>query len=233
MPWLKSGFWCLTESIIKLQYPLTATNTKPDEPFETDIFNLDFLPRKEVYRLMWQGIIQNHCSAIKEFTEDGIHLENGEHIDCDVVIFGTGYRANTAFLPKDYQKSQEPDGVYLYRHIIHSDLNNLAFIGRAATFSNCLTAHIASLWLVRLLKGEFDLPNDEKMLSEIEAIKQWKRGFMPTLSSRSTVVKLHMTHYHDELLKDMGINPYCKSNFLAEWFQDYRPKDYRKIFAEF
>lgn len=231
-PWLVSGFWRLTEAIIKFQYPLKACNALPDEPFETDIFNLDFLPRKQVYQLMKQGVINNQNSNIKEYTSDGIILENGEKITCDVIILGTGYRANTSFLPDAYHNTQETDGVYLYRHIIHPHIDNLAFIGRAATFSNCLTAHLASFWLVNLLTGKLKLPEQDEILAEVEAMKQWKRGFMPQLSSRSTVVKLHMTHYHDELLKDADVNPYRKNNMFSEWFQDYRPKDYREIFSD-
>lgn len=70
------------------------------------------------------------------------------------------------------------------------------------------------------------------MLQEIEAIKQWKRGFMPAISSRATVIKLHMWHYHDELLKDSLINPYRKKNWFLEWFSDYRPADYREVLIE-
>ena len=231
-PWLVSGFWRLTESIIKFQYPLKACGVLPDEPIEIDIFNLDFLPRKEVYQLMQQGIIKTHKTTIKAFTESGLSLENGEQLDCDVVIFGTGYQSNYSFLPEAFKKSQEEDGVYLYRHIIHPELTNMAFIGRAATFSNSLTSHLASVWLANLLKGKFHLPDRVQMLSEIEAIKQWKRSFMPAISSRATVIKLHMVHFHDELLRDMAINPCRKKNRVLEWFSDYRPADYRKVLAE-
>lgn len=230
--WLVFAFWRLTEAIIKLQYPLVACNVMADEPMETDIFNLDFLPRKEVYQLMRKGVINNQRSSIKAFTADGLELENGVKIDCDVVIFGTGYRSNTAFLPERFKQTQESDGVYLYRHIIHPDIDNMAFIGRAATFSNSLTSHLASVWLINLLKGKFELPDREKMLEEIESIKRWKRSFMPDISSRSTVIKLHMVHYHDELLSDASINPRRKANKFAEWLQDYRPRDYRDVLAD-
>ncbi|HSN23132.1 MAG TPA: NAD(P)/FAD-dependent oxidoreductase, partial [Methylomicrobium sp.] len=82
--WLVSGFWRLTEAIIKLQYPLKSTNTLADEAMEIDIFNLDFLPRKEVYQLMRKGAIKNERTTIKEFTANGLVLENGNKIDCDV-----------------------------------------------------------------------------------------------------------------------------------------------------
>lgn len=172
LSWLVSGFWRLTESIIKFQYPLKECDAIANEPMEIDIFNLDFLPRKEVYQLMRQGKIKNLRTSIKEFTEQSVVLENGEQIDCDVVIFGTGYKSNYSFLPEAFKKTQEDDGVYLYRHIIHPDLPNMAFIGRAATFSNSLTSHLATVWLINLLKSNFQLPGREKMLEEIEAIKQ-------------------------------------------------------------
>jgi dimethylaniline monooxygenase (N-oxide forming) len=231
-PSLVSGFWRLTECIIKFQYPLKECDALSDEPIEIDVFNLDFLPRKEVYQLMQQGKIKNQRTSIKAFTETSIVLENGEEVACDVVIFGTGYKSNYSFLPKAFKKSQEADGVYLYRHIIHPDLPNMAFIGRAATFSNSLTSHLASVWLVNLLKGKFQLPDREQMLVEIEAIKQWKRSFMPAISSRATVIKLHMVHYHDELLRDAAINPYRKKNRFLEWLSDNRPADYREILSE-
>jgi hypothetical protein len=70
------------------------------------------------------------------------------------------------------------------------------------------------------------------MFSEIEFIKEWKRGFMPSIASRATVIKLHMIHFHDELLRDMSISPFRKKNLFLEWFGDYRPSDYRKILSE-
>jgi dimethylaniline monooxygenase (N-oxide forming) len=231
LPWLAKGFWRFTEGVIKFQYPLKACGVLPDEAIEIDIFNLDFLPRREVYQLMRQGKIENRQGQIKAFTDTGIQLENGDHIECDTVIFGTGYQSNYAFLPDAFKKSKETDGVYLYRHIIHPDLPNMAFIGRAATFSNSLTSHLASVWLVNLLKGKFQLPDREQMLAEIQAIKDWKRGFMPAISSRATVIKLHMTHFHDELLIDFGANHYRKKNIFAEWLTDYRPSDYREVLS--
>jgi hypothetical protein len=40
-----------------------------------------------------------------------------------------------------------------------------------------------------------------------------------------------MVHYHDELLMDMGINPYRKKNRWLEWLSDYRPADYCDVLA--
>lgn len=229
---LIAAFWRLTESIIKFQFSLKQCDVIADQPIAIDIFNLDFLPRKEVFQFMRQGVIKNYKTNIKEFTEDAVVLENGETIECDVVILGTGYQANDQFLPEDFKQSKEKDGVYLYRHIIHPDLPDMAFIGRAATFSNSLTAHLSSVWLAYLLKGKFQLPEPEEMMSEIAGIKEWKRGFMPSISSRATVIKLHMIHFHDELLNDISVSPFRKKNLFLEWFGHYRPSDYREVLSE-
>ena len=232
-PLLVSGFWRFTEAVIRIQYPLKKLGLVPKEKFEIDIFNLDFLPRKEVYKLMLNGKIKNHCGEIKEYTEKGVTLNNGENIEADVVIFGTGYKSNNyKFLPEAFAKTREADGVYLYRHIIHPDLNNLAFIGSAATFSNSLTSHLASVWLIKLLKGKFQLPDRAAMLKEIDEMKRWKRSFMPAISTRSTVINLHMWQYHDELLQDASINPYRKMFWALEWLDHYRPSDYRTALSE-
>lgn len=238
-PWVKTlhsrlnglvkGFWRFTEGVIQFQYPLKECGILPTEPIETDIFNLGYLPRKAVFQLMRQGKIQNRRDQIRAFSEHGVELASGESIPCDVVIFGTGYRSDTGFMPDAFCRAQEADGVYLYRHIIHPDLPNMAFIGRAASFSNCLTSHLASVWLAHLLKGRFQLPARDQMLAEIQAIKDWKRSFMPAISSRASVVNLHMLHYHDDLLRDFGADPYRKANRLSEWLKDYRPADYRAV----
>jgi dimethylaniline monooxygenase (N-oxide forming) len=228
-PWLVSGFWRFFEGLVRFQFSLKACDAVPDERMEIDIFNLDFVPRREVYALMREGGINNRRATIKAFTEDGVILENGEHLECDVVIFGTGYKPRYDFLPDVFKTTLEDDGVYLYRHIVHPKLSNMAFIGRAATFSNSLTSHLAAVWLVNLLKGKFQLPDHAAMLAEIDAIKAWKRSFMPAISSRATVIKLHMWNYHDELLRDAGIDPQRKKNWLSEWFSHYRPADYREV----
>lgn len=39
--------------------------------------------------------------------------------------------------------------------------------------------------------------------------------------------------YLDTLMKDLGLNPYRKSNILAELFVRYRPSDYRGLLDEY
>ncbi|MBD1849042.1 NAD(P)-binding domain-containing protein [Leptolyngbya sp. ST-U4] len=226
------GFWRFVELLLQLQYSLKESNSTPSHPAESGVFAHGFIPRNETYKLMRQGAIQVQRTTIEQFTPSGLDLANGVHLESDVVIFGTGWQPNYSFLPAAFQSTVDEDGAYLYRHIIHPDLPGLAFIGWASTFSNSLTTHLEVIWLIHLLKGKIQLPEPEVMWQEISQMKHWKRSFIPPVAGRGSLLQTHMWHYHDELLGDLSINPYRKSNPITEWLQDYRPADYRDLVTE-
>ena len=165
--WLVSGFWRFVEMLLRIQFPITATDTLPSDRPEKDFFNHAFLPRKQTYSLMRDGKIQPRRGNIAAYYANGIILEDGERISCDTVIFGTGWKPDFSFLPDKFKDIVDADGVYFYRHILHPDFNNMAFIGWASTFSNSLTAHLASVWLVKALQGVVRIPGKQAMLEEI------------------------------------------------------------------
>ena len=63
-------------------------------------------------------------------------------------------------------------------------------------------------------------------------MKAWKRSFMPFSQARGARLLLHMLHYHDELLVDIGANPLRKRGPwapLKELIEPYLPADYREV----
>lgn len=48
------------------------------------------------------------------------------------------------------------------------------------------------------------------MQQNIDDQKIWKRKIMPPTKSRAARLLLHMLHYHDELLEDLGVSPLRK-----------------------
>ncbi|MCS5631539.1 MAG: NAD(P)/FAD-dependent oxidoreductase [Pirellulaceae bacterium] len=228
-PWLIKGFWKFVEVLLKTQFPLKACNAIPDVPLETDLFNQDFLPRPETYGLMKKGKIACRRATITSLARGCVELDNGQSLASDTLILATGWKPDYSWLPEQFQSAVQDDGVYLYRHIIHPELDNCAFIGWASTFSNSLTSHLASVWLTHLLTGTLSLPKQSAMEAEIQQMMNWKRSFMPFSGSRGSLLQLHMGHFHDELVRDIGISPWLKSNPVFEWLQDYRPVDYRSV----
>ena len=164
-------------------------------------------------------------------------LENGDKIDCDLVVLSLGSGSPTfPFLPEKYRSllENEPDGAQLYRHLLHPDIPRLAFAGFNHGFMHVPAVEIGMLWLSAVLNDELTLPAAEKMRQSMESVRQWKRDHVNFEPSRSCAVNTRFQQYLDVLLQDLGLNPYRKMpNILAELFSQYGPDDYVGIYEEY
>jgi len=150
-----------------------------------------------------------------------------------VVVCGTGFSKDYSIFEESVREmlGREEDGLWLHRHILPTKVPNLAFIGsEVGTVSNITTHSIQAAWLGQAWAGKMSLPSTEQMEKSLEAMKVWKRSWMPKSSVRSNQVLLHQISYHDSLLKDMGFNHHRKApNYLKEVFQPYQSGDYDGI----
>merc|ERR1711972_600540 len=128
---------------------------------------------------------------------------------------------------------RESDGLWLYRNILPTKVENLCFIGaEVSTFNNILTQGIQALWLRRLFTGQVSLPSLKVMEDDIEKQQEWKRSWMPAKGDRAAILQLHKMKYHDQLCKDMKVQHRRKGwNFLGECFAPYAAADYRALFS--
>lgn len=233
-------WWRLNELLLRAQYGLssrfgTRLSLVPKDPIEFDAFGeAAMLPRPDFYRLVRKDVIRAERTEILEYTPTGVVLKNGAKRDLDVVILATGWETDFGFLSDEVLSglNYQPDGIYLYRQMVHPNVPNLAFIGYAATICSTLTYPLQARWLAELIKGTHRLPPAADMLRNIEEIKAWKRLRMPAGPSRAARLAIHMLHYHDELLADFGADPLRKTGIFApfkEAFAPYEPRDYRSI----
>lgn len=227
--WLVWSFWRTLEWVLRLQFRLKSAGALPERKLEQDIFTGDFVASPSIYSLIHKGSIKTRQASIRKFTTDGIELDNGDHLEADVVVLGTGWEYDCSVLPEELKLTLEQDGLYLYRHILHPACPGIAFVGLASTFNNSLSDHLEVRWLVALLKGHIKLPGSAQMTSELEQMKAWKRKTMPEQKSRGSLLQLHGLHYHDELLCDLDIRHKRKRNVFAELFGAYLPSDYKDI----
>merc|ERR1711972_877749 len=130
------------------------------------------------------------------------------------------------------QLNREQDGLYLYRNMFPTQVPDLCFVGsEVSTFNNILTQGLQALWLRHVLTGHVALPSVEAMDSVIETERAWKRSWMPKKGDRAAILQLHKMAYHDQLCKDMAVNPCRKGwNILAETFAPYSAADYTDLF---
>ena len=237
LPWL---FWRVVEVLLRTQQRLgtrieNGKNLLPDRDVLFDAYSeRTMVPRPGFIELIRNGTICAHRSSISEFKQDGLLLSDGTEIKSDCVVFGTGWQNTYGFLSDELKENlgQEPDGIYLYRHILHPAAPNLAFIGRVSTFMSVTTYALQARWLAEVLSGEVSLPSDAEMGNAISDLQAWKRSWMPESPARSGTLLLHMAHYHDELLMDLGENPLRKRGLLAplkELLSPYQASDYAEV----
>merc|ERR1712039_514987 len=166
----------------------------------------------------------------------GVVLTDGTEMDVDMVVFGTGFMKSYAYLDSALRErlNRQSDGLYLYRNMFPTRVPDLCFIGsEVSTFNNILTQGLQALWLKQVLTGHVAFPSLEAMEKMIEKEQAWKRSWMPKKGDRAAILQLHKMAYHDQLCRDMGVNPRRKGwNLLAEVFAPYSAADYTHLFAK-
>ena len=233
-------YWRLVETLIRFQCKLgprfgSRVSLVPEKPIEIDAFGEStMIPRGDFYKCARNGEINLHHAEIDHYTTSGLQLSNGDAVDVDMVIMATGWKTDFGFVDSRVWQRLEPedDGFYLYRHILHPDTPGLVFVGRASSISSILTYCLQAHWLAKLIEGRVTLPEVSEIKENISEMKRWKRAWIPFSSSRSARLIAHTQHYHDELLRDFGANPMCKTGVFAplkELIEPYGPADYSTL----
>merc|ERR1712061_933348 len=182
------------------------------------------------------GKVGAQKGAIAHFTETGVVLTDGSEKEVDMVVFGTGFSKSYAYLEPALRDrlNRQSNGLYLYRNMFPTQVPDLCFVGsEVSTFNNILTQGLQALWLKQVLTGQVAFPSLEAMEKMIEKEQAWKRSWMPKKGDRAAILQLHKMAYHDQLCRDMGVNPRRKGwNLLAEVFAPYSAADYTDLFAK-
>lgn len=209
----------------------------PDHPLVADLRSASCLEPENYYSLVADGRIQPYHSEVKTFNVNGLQLQTGISIACDMVVLSLGsLTPSFPFLPAQYRAllESEPDGVQLYRHLIHPRIPRLGFAGFNHGFMHVSSVEVGTLWLSALWKGELELPSIETMEASMAFLQSWKREHIHFEPSRSCGVNTRFQQYLDILLKDLALSPYRKlPNVLAEVFARYRAKDYARVQQEY
>merc|ERR1712050_32583 len=231
MKWL---WWRIVELMFRFQFGLSG-DFVPTTRLEHDVFTGGQILSYEFRNMLRDGKVGAQKCAIARFTETGVVLADGSEMDVDLVIFGTGFTKTYGYLGPDLRErlNRQSDGLYLYRNMFPMSVPDLCFVGsEVSTFNNILTQGLQALWLRHVLTGEVALPSLEVMEMTIETEQEWKRSWMPKKGDRAAILQLHKMAYHDQLCRDMCVNPRRKGwNLLAECFAPYSAADYVDLFT--
>ncbi|KAF3055259.1 hypothetical protein GL218_07475 [Daldinia childiae] len=119
---------------------------------------------------------------------------------------------------------------------------DIAFIGHQTNFSNIITAHITGLWVSAYFSGKLtrdpskavdDKEEMEKLQYETVLHNRFGKWRYPTeWGNKGPNFTFDAVPYFDLLQRDLGLNPFRKSNTLTEMYDPYGPEDYRYINEE-
>lgn len=99
--------------------------------------------------------------GITHFEGKNVYFTNGEHLECDTVIFATGYKISFPFFDKQLIDFSDSTKVPLYRKMMHADFDNLYFIGLCQP-QGCIwpLADYQSKIVARIIMGTLQRPEN-------------------------------------------------------------------------
>lgn len=244
---LVRGFWAALGGLVRRQHRAAAWGLGPDarariaalEPAHglvDDMRSAAALAPVGYYRAVAKGEIIPHRGTLSRFEPDGVTLTDGTKIPCDAVISCLGSGSPVfPFMAAEHRDllEGEPDGVQLYRHLIHPQIPGLAFAGYNHGFLHVPATEVGMVWVAAMLAGELELPSDDEMLACIDHVRGWKRAHINFEPSRSCAVNTRFHQYLDIMLDELGVESRRKANPLAEWVSRYEASDYAGVVEEY
>ncbi len=185
-----------------------------------------------IYDLVNEGRVSPLRSSIKKFTETGVELENGEQLEADLVVFGTGWQRDLSFIDESLRQEVFKDGRFrLYRRILPPEQQRLAFVGYFPTLACPISSEIAAHWTAECFSGDLQLPDVGAMDKEIEILEDWARERLPE-SPDGVFTGPYQCHYINDLMGDMNLSINRTSNFFSEYLATFEPKRYQNLAQE-
>mmetsp|Transcript_38714 Transcript_38714/g.97507 ORF Transcript_38714/g.97507 Transcript_38714/m.97507 type:complete len:265 (+) Transcript_38714:721-1515(+) len=231
---LAGPVFAAVEALVAAQLGTTG-ELRPTTDILDDLHGYAAIQDTSVKRARASGALSVVNGMVAKLSAAGhVELEGGATHPADLVIFATGFTKDYSLLSTEVRSALDlgDDGLWLYRHMLPPGIPGLVFVGsEIASSSNILTHGLQAEWVARYLTGAVPQKSVEVMKREVEAIKEWKRSWMPATASRAAMVLLYQLAYHDRLMKDMGERHLRKANPFAELFMPYTSQDYAGVFS--
>lgn len=219
------------EKIIEKQLGLRRLGLHPNKPLETIARSTVSLASDGFYESIEKGDITLHKNTeIVSLAAGKAELANGETVDVDMIVCGTGWHQRCTFLDDSVidKVTDEQGNFRLYRSMLPVDVPRLAFNGYNSSFFSQLNCEVGSLWLVDYLNGGFELPSDSLQNKDIDERLAWMEERTDGKHSKGTNIIPFSIHHIDELVTDMNMNVGRFTRF-KQWFGALQPKVYGDI----
>jgi cation diffusion facilitator CzcD-associated flavoprotein CzcO len=217
--------------LVRLNLRMPAELTPPFAPlaeaFETAGVVGDF------FKLAREGAIGVKTAAIERIIDGHtLRLDTGDVVEADVLIFATGWRQGVPFLEDSIRQRIEKNGrFHLYRMIVPPEVPTLGLVGYNSSTACQLTSEVAANWLSHLFLARMCLPSVADMNADISRMHKWLDREMPSHRA-GYFIGPFVSHYLDDLMRDMGLQTTRTSNFIAENLLPLWPARYSTVNEE-
>lgn len=182
------------------------------------------------FQMVREGKIKAVQGVIQSFDGKTAMLSNGDQLECDLVVFATGFRQTIPFFSEDYmRKLLDKDGNFvLYHHILPAGIPAMAFVGYNTSIQSTISSEFAALWVCEYLKGRVHRPSDEEIIREGAEFIKWRSQFRQNGSTSGLSTMPGTIHHVDMLLRDMNA-PLPFFSLIPDWLVTINPARYNKV----
>lgn len=218
------------EKYLSKTQKLHETGLLPDCRLKDLVFAEVSIETPGFFEKVYDKKINIKRAEIASINGSNLILTNGETIEADVIIFGTGFTQSVPFLSEDFQrKLTDSLGHYiLYRNILPAGIPSLAFVGYNPSLYTNLTSEMAALWVCEYLRGNIPVPHANDIIQEHKKFINWRMTFRMKGDPRAISVAPWSIKHVDQLLKDMKVSLPLLS-LIPDWLIVLEPSRYKKL----
>jgi len=141
----------LTIKALGEDYPVDTHFNPPYNPWDQ---RLCMIPDGDMFEAIKRGDASIVTGHIDRFVEDGIRMQDGTHVDADVIVTATGLALNYAsnYPTRVDGVVQAPKDSFIFKGVMMSGVPNIVAIFGYTNASWTLRADLMSRYVVRLIK---------------------------------------------------------------------------------
>ncbi|HVU98626.1 MAG TPA: NAD(P)-binding domain-containing protein [Puia sp.] len=218
------------ENYTTRKHGLDQMGLRPTSRIQEQAFGEINLETPGFYDKIARGKIVPWKGEIASFDGKLATLTSGETIDCDMVIFATGFRQSIPFLPDRYKEQlTDSKGNYiLYRHILPAGIPKFAFVGYNTSIQCPISSEFGALWVCEYLKGRVHRPSQAEIVKAGTEFIQWRSRYRQQGSASGLSTMPGTIHHVDTLLRDMDAAlPFF--SLIPDWLLTIKPGRYKRV----
>lgn len=218
------------ENYTSRTHGLDRLGLRPASRIQDQAFGEINLDTPDFYAKIENGRIVAEQGEIAAFDGKKAILTTGEQLECDMVVFATGFRQSIPFLPDEFKgRLTDSKGNYiLYRHILPVGIPSFAFVGYNTSIQCPISSEFAALWVCEYLKGRIYRPSDAEIEKAGREFIRWRSQFRQQGSVSGLSTMPGTIHHVDCLLRDMNASLPLRS-LIPDWLLVIKPGRYAEV----